>query len=155
MVKPAPRTTMLRAASAGWLRSSDMHVSAGLLDSPAEMGVLALAWILTVGTGAAIGYLIGKPKGQETLGLVLGAFLGCIGWLIVAFLPKKPGVGATAPLPPAPAPPSIPPAADDVASEAQWAPDPFGRFEQRYFDGRRWTEHVASQGRQYTDEPSP
>lgn len=36
---------------------------------------------------------------------------------------------------------------------AQWAADPFGRFELRYWDGMRWTEHVSSQGVQSVDKP--
>ncbi len=36
---------------------------------------------------------------------------------------------------------------------ADWYPDPFGRHEHRYWDGARWTEHVASAGRQNTDAP--
>lgn len=34
-----------------------------------------------------------------------------------------------------------------------WYPDPFGRFEFRYWDGTQWTLHVASHGRQSTDPP--
>jgi uncharacterized protein YxjI len=34
-----------------------------------------------------------------------------------------------------------------------WYPDPYGRHELRYFDGTQWTEHVASHGRQTTDQP--
>ncbi len=34
-----------------------------------------------------------------------------------------------------------------------WYPDPYGRQEVRYFDGSRWTENVASHGRQSTDPP--
>ncbi|HWC09610.1 MAG TPA: phospholipid scramblase-related protein [Acidimicrobiales bacterium] len=34
-----------------------------------------------------------------------------------------------------------------------WYPDPYGRHELRYFDGTEWTEHVASHGRQSTDQP--
>jgi len=37
---------------------------------------------------------------------------------------------------------------------ADWYPDPSGRHEHRYWDGTRWTEHVASHGRQGTD-PDP
>src|SRR2546422_6049155 len=33
-------------------------------------------------------------------------------------------------------------------------PDPFQRFEVRYWDGERWTEHVGSQGATNVD-PSP
>lgn len=29
---------------------------------------------------------------------------------------------------------------------AQWAADPYGRFQVRYFDGTAWTHHVASDG---------
>ncbi|HKY66004.1 MAG TPA: phospholipid scramblase-related protein [Acidimicrobiales bacterium] len=35
-----------------------------------------------------------------------------------------------------------------------WYPDPFGRHESRYWDGHRWTEHVASHGRQAVDVPT-
>lgn len=39
---------------------------------------------------------------------------------------------------------------------ADWYPDPSGRHEHRYWDGTRWTEHVASHGRQGTDpDPTP
>lgn len=34
-----------------------------------------------------------------------------------------------------------------------WYPDPFGRHEVRFFDGHRWSEHVASHGRQGVDPP--
>jgi uncharacterized protein YxjI len=36
---------------------------------------------------------------------------------------------------------------------AGWYPDPFGRHETRWWDGGRWTEHVASHGRQAVDAP--
>ena len=35
-----------------------------------------------------------------------------------------------------------------------WYPDPFGRHETRWWDGRQWTEHVASHGRQAVDPPT-
>ena len=35
-----------------------------------------------------------------------------------------------------------------------WFPDPLGRHEQRYWDGRQWTEHVVSHGRQSVDVPA-
>jgi hypothetical protein len=35
--------------------------------------------------------------------------------------------------------------------EAAWKPDPTRRFELRYWDGSRWTEHVARQGEQFVD----
>lgn len=39
-----------------------------------------------------------------------------------------------------------------MANEPGWYPDPFGRYEQRFHDGRRWTEHVAVGGQQSVDE---
>ena len=41
-----------------------------------------------------------------------------------------------------------PPAAD-------WYPDPTGRFQQRYWDGSQWTEHVATNGQSGTDPLAP
>ena len=34
-----------------------------------------------------------------------------------------------------------------------WYPDPFGRHENRWWDGGRWSEHVSSHGRQAVDAP--
>jgi uncharacterized protein YxjI len=36
---------------------------------------------------------------------------------------------------------------------ANWYPDPYGRFEMRYYDGTQWTEHVANGGTQQVDAP--
>ncbi len=38
-----------------------------------------------------------------------------------------------------------------MSSPAAWHPDPTGRHEHRYWDGERWTEHVADQGVATTD----
>ena len=35
--------------------------------------------------------------------------------------------------------------------EAGWRNDPYSRFQQRYFDGKKWTEHVATGGEQQVD----
>lgn len=35
--------------------------------------------------------------------------------------------------------------------EAAWYNDPYGRFQQRYFNGTAWTEHVATGGEQKVD----
>ena len=34
-----------------------------------------------------------------------------------------------------------------------WHPDPFGRFESRYWDGAAWTAHVSTGGTTATDDP--
>lgn len=41
----------------------------------------------------------------------------------------------------------------EAAAPAAWYPDPSGRFELRYWNGRQWSEHVARGGQQYTDPP--
>ena len=49
---------------------------------------LILVWVVL---GPLIGYAIGKPKGREGYGLLLGLLLGFIGWIIVAVM--EPAVG--------------------------------------------------------------
>ncbi len=44
--------------------------------------------VIGIAIGAVVGYLIGKPRGRGPLGAVLGGLLGCIGWIIVAVLPR-------------------------------------------------------------------
>ena len=36
-------------------------------------------------------------------------------------------------------------------SQAGWQPDPTGRYQYRYWDGRAWTDHVATDGQSGTD----
>jgi hypothetical protein len=45
------------------------------------------------------------------------------------------------------------PAASVPTTPAGWYPDPSGRYEMRYWDGDKWTEHVSRQGQTYTDPP--
>nr|WP_242061436.1 DUF2510 domain-containing protein [Microbacterium ureisolvens] len=42
------------------------------------------------------------------------------------------------------APPTAPPPPPPVP--AQWAADPHGRHQHRWWDGARWTEHVSNDG---------
>lgn len=44
-----------------------------------------------------------------------------------------------------------PPAEAPTRTPAQWAPDPTGRHQHRYWDGSRWTDHVATDGVQSVD----
>lgn len=43
----------------------------------------------------------------------------------------------------------------DSMSTAGWYPDPFERAEVRYYDGRAWSEHVATGGVQHVDPALP
>lgn len=56
-------------------------------------------------------------------------------------------------VPPAPVPAPAAPAALALPADRlpAWQRDPSGRFELRYFDGSRWTEHVAKAGAQAVD----
>lgn len=38
-----------------------------------------------------------------------------------------------------------------MAREAGWRTDPYGRYQQRYWDGERWTEHVSAGGTALVD----
>ncbi len=130
-----------------------MHIVAGLFDSPAEMGIFFVAWIPGAILGGVVGYLIGRNKGLGTAGIWLGALLGCVGWVIVALL--KPA--STPPAPggaPAVTGPASGPAAPGSAAPG-WYPDPFRRFHHRYHDGSKWTDQVSTDGRQFTDPPTP
>ena len=44
-------------------------------------------------------------------------------------------------------------AASTSAAPAGWYADPSGRFELRYWNGVKWTEHVSRAGQQSTDPP--
>ena len=40
-----------------------------------------------------------------------------------------------------------------MSQQAKWWPDPYGRFQQRYFDGSKWTEHVIDNNSAQTVDP--
>jgi hypothetical protein len=61
-----------------------------------------------------------------------------------------PGLGDTAP-DPEPTPAVEPEPAVAPVPAPDWYPDPTGRYEQRYWDGSRWTEHVTAAGQQGVD----
>lgn len=39
--------------------------------------------------GGLVGYLIGKSRDRAGLGIILGALLGCLGWIILLIIPRK------------------------------------------------------------------
>jgi hypothetical protein len=67
------------------------------------------------------------------------------------------GASSTVPHQPAPTAAPDPPAAAAEASPAtpppMWAADPHGRHQYRYWDGGRWTDYVADNGRESRDPP--
>lgn len=51
--------------------------------------------------------------------------------------------------------PSVPQAVTTPTVPADWYKDPAGRYEFRYWDGNKWTEHVSRGGVRFTDPPTP
>jgi uncharacterized membrane protein YeaQ/YmgE (transglycosylase-associated protein family) len=102
---------------------------------------LVIIWVIS----GLVGGIIGQAKGRTGAGVALGLLLGVIGVLIAALLPKRPEKHA--------AEINAMHSAFRVApvTAAQWAPDPLGRFAQRYWNGDAWTDHVAEGEQQAVD----
>jgi hypothetical protein len=60
-------------------------LAVGLTEKIIFLGVLGALGLWVV--EGWIGYLIGKPKHREDIGMVLGLVFGLIGWIITAILP--------------------------------------------------------------------
>lgn len=118
------------------------------------------------GLGALVGWAIGHSKGRGADGLMIGLFLGVIGWVIAGTW--KPRVEPTGPSTPTR---RCPWCAEEIQtaavvcrhcgrdvpalgqSDPQWANDPYGRFEFRFWDGTTWTNQVSTGGRSHLDIP--
>ncbi len=53
--------------------------------SPPTLGIFVANLVI----GGIVGFFIGNWRGRPVLGTVLGALLGCLGWIITAVLSKK------------------------------------------------------------------
>jgi hypothetical protein len=87
--------------------------------------------------GAGVGYAIGRAKERPGLGLVLGLFLGWIGWIIIAVIPRRSASMTRAQKP-----------------SRGWFPDPYRTHELRFFDGNEWRADVADRG-EMSQDPIP
>lgn len=86
--------------------------------------------------GGMIAGLIASSRGLRFGGyFILGFLLPLIGIIVAAI--AQPAGGRLAQLTP--------------AQGVGWWPDPTGRFEHRYYDGRAWTRHVGRAGQQFED----
>lgn len=118
------------------------------MDTAGPVIVLVLLW---AGFFGGIGALIGSSKDRGGAGFWLGSFLGVIGWIIVAVMSRTPEkqaeyeakVAAASGRVSAPAP-----------QPGQWAPDPFGRHDHRFFNGTAWTDKVSDAGQVGVDAPT-
>ncbi len=135
-----------------------------------------LGWFLI----SFAGWLVGRGKGRPALGFLLSFVFGAIGLVVIALMrPKsdwsgrlygaRPPYGQvggdyTYPYAGQPAsayggqtaslwttPPADQPVAYDVASAPAWRPDPSGRWDYRWWDGREYTNYVSKSGVPYTD----
>lgn len=88
----------------------------------------SLFWIIV---GCIVGYFIGNSKNRPVLGFFLGLILGCIGWIIMLFIPTK-----------------------HELVPAGWYPDPYGRHQRRYFNGASWQAQVIDNGVESIDDPA-
>lgn len=95
--------------------------------------------------------IVSTPTGMVDLEVELAA-LGSLGWEAVGVTSsdKTIGLNEIVVLLKREAP-GYPPH-DNTA--AVWAKDPSGRFEQRFWDGLRWTDHVSSGGKPDRDYPN-
>ena len=58
-------------------------------ESTSNTGVIIFSSLGGLIVGGVVGGLIGSTKNRVGLGVVLGALFWCIGWVIVAILPRK------------------------------------------------------------------
>ena len=135
-------------------------------------GVLVVYFLIMLGFFVGCGFAgraIFLSKGREgSSGFCLGFFLGVLGIIIAACLSATPAFEAEkmhrqmAMMGMAPGQPFAPSAHGNgyggapsyAATTAQWAADPYHRYELRYFDGARWTDHVSTNGSTSIDNPA-
>lgn len=91
--------------------------------------------VVGVAVSAMVGGAIGASNGAGgATGVVFGGLLGPIGWIIVALSGRKPE------------PATVLDRVERDPGAPGWHPDPLGRFDSRWFDGDRWTQHVGRVG---------
>lgn len=92
--------------------------------------------------GIAVAALIGGICGSGRKiggggGAFIGALLGPIGWIIAL---ASPAAEPEAP------PTTILDRVERRPAAPGWHQDPLGRFDSRWYDGQRWTQHVGRVG---------
>lgn len=94
----------------------------------------------------------GGPR-IDVLGAVInGLIWAAIGSGIGILIDKR--KGTTLPTPIGDRTHFVPLNQQPTLSQTGWFADPYGRFEARYRDENGWTNHVATKGRTYVDEPT-
>jgi hypothetical protein len=112
--------------------------------------VIVLAVLVGMAVSGGIGALIGRGKGRATAGFLLGAFLGWVGWIVVALLRPTADAEARRQIQIDEVKRSIQGGTKQLGKGGDWSQgwfsDPFGRHEYRYFDGTAWSPQVADDG---------
>jgi hypothetical protein len=91
-----------------------------------SVGIVELSFMLWL-LFAVIATVVGSMKGHKAGGFFLGLLLGPLGILIATVLPNKSKLDMIQTRP----------------QQAGWFTDPLGRFDQRYFDGKKWSQQVG------------
>lgn len=145
--------------------SASSYDPAALVTRLNEKSAEGWSVVSIVGTGGDITAFLSRDASTAATNAVAASTAAAVTPVVAAA--AEPVVSTPAPVEPAVAEPSGWAVAPQPASQAsaqpvvhqveqpsvpaQWAADPMNRFELRYWDGTRWTEHVSRAGQQYVD----
>ncbi len=131
----------------GYLLSENFRKMKGRTPWGMPSALWGFIWFLSLLLGLVL-YLIARVTTNVDGGGRPGAGSYRAGWPPGPTQPPAPTTQ-----PPAPTQPysSAPPVAAPTLSPPMWHPDPSGRFDYRWWDGRAWTTRVARNGTQLDD----
>lgn len=136
-------TSLLKTGVGGKQQGSEVIPIKSVSSVTTKKDGIRFTKVTVITTGNTIDFRVPHAEAEPIKRMITQLVLGDHPAQQEAAAPEPTAATAATPVPPPPVP-SIP---------AGWNPDPHGRFELRYWDGARWTEHVSSAGEQSTDQP--